>query len=150
MPKIKSLHRIEYRIRSWFSKRPIFYGVIGGIGVVFFWRGVWHTADALAVYISIMAKGRPTTDFIFPWDGPISAFIGAALLLTTGLFVSTFLGNEIAISGLRGERQLAEKTEFEVRTETGAIHEIRAEIRKIRERLETMEKKMGAKNETLP
>ena len=134
------LNRFENRIRAWFSKRPIFYGLVGGVGVVLFWRGVWHTADALAVYTALMAEGRPTTDFIFPWDGPVSALIGAVILLATGIFVSTFLGNEITISGLRGERKLAEKTEFEVRTETGAIHEIRAEVRKIRERLETMEK----------
>lgn len=144
-----SINRLEHRIRGWFSKRPIFYGVIGGIGVVLFWRGVWHTADAIAVYASIMAEGRATTDFVFPWDGPVSALIGAVLLLATGLFVSTFLGNEITISGLRGERQLAEKTEFEVRTETGAIHEIRAEVRKIRERLEAMEKRTGEKKEGL-
>lgn len=147
---MKFLNKLEYRIRNWFSKRPIFYGFIGGVGVVLFWRGVWHTADALAVYASIMAEGRPTTDFTFSWDGPLSILIGAILLLVTGLFVSTFLGSEITISGLRGERKLAEKTEFEVRTETGALHEIRAEVRKIRERLEAMEKQMEArKKETV-
>ena len=46
MPKINSLNKLEYRVRFWFSKRPIFYGLIGGVGVVLFWRGVWHTADS--------------------------------------------------------------------------------------------------------
>ena len=150
MPKINSLNKLEYRVRFWFSKRPIFYGLIGGVGVVLFWRGVWHTADAIATYMTLMGEGRATTDFTFPWDGPLSALIGTVLLLATGLFVSTFLGNEITISGLRGERKLAEKTEFEVRTETGALHEIRAEVRKIRERLEAMEKRAGEKREGSP
>ena len=131
--------RFERRIVEWFGKRPILYGFIGGIGVVLFWRGVWHTADALAVYASLRYSGAPTTDFAFPWDRPVSIAIGSVPLLASGLFVSTFFGNEITLSGLRGERKLSERTELEVRTETGALYEIRAEARKIRERLEKME-----------
>lgn len=138
---MKFLGRVTHRMRIWFSKRPIFYGFVGGIGVVLFWRGVWHTADALAVYLELMRNGSPTTDFVFPWDGPVSILVGAILLLGSGLFVSSFLGNEIAISGLRGEKSLSERIESEVHTETGAIHEIRAEVRKIRQRLDKLDEK---------
>lgn len=145
MPTTSWFNRMERRVRAWFSKRPILYGFIAGVGVVLFWRGVWHTADAIATYAELMRSGNPTTDFAFPWDGPVSILVGSILLLASGLFVSTFLGSEITISGLRGERKLAEKTEFEVRTETGAIHEIRAEVRKIRERLDKLDGKTKEK-----
>src|SRR3989338_6564497 len=138
---MKFLSRAEHRIRIWFSKRPIFYGFVGGVGVVLFWRGVWHTADALAVYVELMRNSSPTTDFVFPWDGPVSILIGTILLLFFGLFVSAFFCSEIAISGLRGEKSLSERIESEVHTETGALHEIRAEIRKVRERLEKLDEK---------
>lgn len=144
MTIIRFFKRLPHRIRNWFSRRPILYGFIGGIGVVLFWRGVWHTADALAVYAELMKNGSPTTDFVFPWDGPVSIIIGAVMLLTSGLFVSAFLGSEITISGLRGEKSLSERIESEVHTETGAIHEIRAEVRKIRERLEKLDGKTKA------
>ena len=55
--------------------------------------------------------------------------------------MSNFIGNEIIISGLRGERKLAEKTEKEVRTETGAIAEIREEIKKISKTVEEIKNK---------
>jgi hypothetical protein len=77
------------------------------------------------------------------WDGPFSLLLGAVLLLITGLFVSNFIGNEIIISGLRGEKKLTEKTEAEVRTETGAIAEIMEEVKKVAKKLEEIEKKLA-------
>ena len=62
----------------------------------------------------------------------------------SGSFVSTFIGNEIIISGLRGEKKLTEKTESEVRTETGAIAEISDRLDEVAERLERIEKKITA------
>ena len=50
------------------------------------------------------------------WDGPLSVLIGAVVLLMSGVFVSNFIGNEIIISGLRGEKKLAERTEKEVKS----------------------------------
>lgn len=136
------LTKIENAIQRWFSRRPIFYAFIGGIGAVLFWRGVWHTADSIASYFMALQNGWPTTDFAFSWDGVGSFVLGSLMLIFSGLFVSTFLGNEITISGLRGEKKLSERTEVEVRTETGAIYEIKAEMRRIRERLEEIEKKV--------
>lgn len=130
------LSRIENEVQRWLSRWPILYGFIGGIGAVLFWRGVWHSMDFLSTYYLSWHAGNPTTDFSQIWDALTSLAIGVVLLLPTGLFVSTFIGNEITISGLRGEKKLSEKTEVEVRTETGALHEIRAEVRKIRERLD--------------
>ncbi|OGZ00754.1 MAG: hypothetical protein A3B13_00805 [Candidatus Liptonbacteria bacterium RIFCSPLOWO2_01_FULL_45_15] len=133
--------KLEDKIRFWFSHYPIFYGFIGGIGAVLFWRGVWHTADYISLYFLNQTGVVSTTDFGSIWDGLISFVIGSVLLLITGLFVSNFIGNEIIISGLRGERKLAEKTEKEVRTETGAIAEIREEIKKISKTVEEIKNK---------
>lgn len=135
-------NKIENRARRWLGRKPVLYAFIGGIGAVLFWRGVWHSADVVALYLFSWHGGTPTTDLAIPWDGLISFALGSIMLLVSGIFVSTFLGNEITISGLRGEKKLAEKTEYEVRTETGAIYEIKAEMRKIRERLEAIEKKV--------
>lgn len=145
---IKFFDKLEDRVRGRLSHWPIVYALVGGAGIVLFWRGVWHTADAVAFILQ-----SPATDSMGLWrplttsqilDGPISVLIGVVMLLMTGLFVSTFIGNEIIISGLRGEKKLAEKTEVEVKTETGAIGEIRSEIKKISERLEAIEKKLEA------
>ena len=138
---IRFFDRLEDKIRGWLSRWPIFYSFIGGVGVVLFWRGVWHSMDFLSLYVLSWETGSPTTDFSQIWDALSSLVIGTLLLLPTGLFVSSFIGNEVTISGLRGERKLSEKTEVEVRTETGALHEIRAEVRKIRERLDNLAKK---------
>ncbi len=122
--------RLEDVCRGRLSHFPIPYGFIGGIGIVLFWRGVWHSADYAMLLVRVNT-GLSTTDLAHEiwWDGPLSFIIGSLLLLITGLFVSNFIGNEIIMSGLRGEKKLSEKTETEVRTEVGAIAEIREEIR---------------------
>ncbi len=132
--------RLEDRVRTKLSHFPIIYGFLGGIGIVIFWRGVWHTSDALMHYFfavhnvdqTINSPGLPW------WDGPLSIVIGTTILLVCGVFVSNFIGNEIILSGLRGEKKLAEKTRDEVKTETGAIAEIREEVRKITALLDKM------------
>ena len=46
----------------------------------------------------------------------------------TGVFVSNFIGNEIIISGLKGEKKIAEKTEKEVRGEEDRLASVREQI----------------------
>jgi hypothetical protein len=137
---IRFFDKLEDRVRGWFSHYPIFYGFFGGIGVVLFWRGVWHTADWISALLMDLRTGNTTVDLsAFP-DGPVSFLIGSVMLLTTGLFVSNFIGNEIIISGLRGEKKLAEKTETEVKTETGAIGQIQKELRQLNRQLADLRK----------
>ena len=62
--------------------------------------------------------------------------IGFFGLIITGLFVSSFIGNEVIMSGLRGEKRLSEKTETEIKTEVRAISDIRDEVLTISEKLE--------------
>lgn len=134
--------RLEDHIRAWFSHHPMLYGFIGGVGVVLFWRGVWHTTDWLAGILMSIRMGNASVDMsTFP-DGPISLLVGAVLLLLSGLFVSTFVGNQIIISGLRGEKKIEEKTEEEVRQEVDRISEIKKELVNISKRLDKIENKL--------
>jgi hypothetical protein len=109
---------------------------------VLFWRGVWHTADFVSALLIARNGGNATIDFAMLPDGPVSLLLGSIILLSTGLFVSNFIGNEIIISGLRGEKKLTEKTEVEVRTETGAIAEIQDELKDIRDALKDIKESL--------
>src|SRR6185369_3999840 len=93
--------KFEDNIRSHLSRYPIVYTFIGGIAVVLFWRGVWHTADIL------QAKGG-WLGFIF--YEPTNLIIVILVLLATGLFVSYFIGDTILISGLKGQKKLTDRT----------------------------------------
>lgn len=123
--------KLEDRIRGSLSRFPILYTFIGGIAIVLFWRGVWHTADIL------QARGG--------WLGwlfyePTNLVIVVLILLGTGLFVSYFIGDTILISGLRQEKKLHEKTEKDIREEEATLNDIknivedlRSEVQEIKE-----------------
>ncbi|MEK7106894.1 MAG: hypothetical protein AAB899_01765 [Patescibacteria group bacterium] len=144
-PLIKFFDRMEDRIRGNLSHYPITYAIIGGIGVVLFWRGVWHTADYVSLYFLSQADVVSTTDFGNIWDGLISLVIGSALLLPTGLFVSFFIGDNIIIAGLKREKKLAEKTEFEIETEKEELDDVRGIIRKMASDVEEIKSKLAGK-----
>jgi hypothetical protein len=135
--------KLEDRVRGRLSHYPILYAVVGGVGIVLFWRGVWLTADY--AFEILLACNPSSCSTISPvnilwWDGPLSFLAGLVILLLTGVFVSNFIGNEIIITGLRGDKKLTEKTEQEMRMEVGAIGEIRAEVKKISEKLDALRK----------
>src|SRR3989344_3609407 len=102
--------KLEDKIRGKLSRAPILYALLGGVGVVLFWRGVWHIADeaSLNSFLSIM--------------------LGTIILLITGIFVSAFVGNRLIISGLYGEKKLAEKTEEEIETEGQQLEKMQKTI----------------------
>ncbi len=125
MALLKFFDKLEDRIRKWLSRRPILYAFVGGVGVVLFWRGVWHTAD------------------VFSLSGPLSILIGAVLLLISGLLVSVFIGDQVIISGLRGEKKITEKTEKEVEEEESTLNKVHNELHGISKRLARLEKQVG-------
>jgi len=114
--------KLEDKIRGHLSKFPILYTLIGGVAIVLFWRGVWHTADIL------QAQGG--------WLGwlfyePTNMIIVTIILLASGLFVSYFIGDTILISGMKGEKKIAEKTEKEVKEEEQKLSDIQDSVREI-------------------
>jgi len=133
--------RLEDKVRGKLSHYPIIYAFVGGVGVVIFWRGVWHTVDHVTQFIFANGNGAASTSLIefFWWDGPLSILIGTTLLLIDGLFVSSFIGNEIIISGLKKEKKLIEKTEDEIAFDVAEDAKIIHEIRDVSERLKRIE-----------
>jgi len=135
--------KLEDRARGWFSRHPILYGFMGGIGVVLFWRGVWYTADWVSGFLMDIRMGNPSINLeTFP-DGPLSFLLGSLLLLITGLFVSSFVGNQIIISGIKGEKKIEEKTEAEVLGEAGQIRQIKSRLMDVLDRLDQIEERLG-------
>ncbi len=132
-------YKLENWVRRFLSHYPISYAIIGGIGVVLFWRGVWHTTDFIMLQVKALQLDPSTINLSNElwWDGPLSLIVGMIIMLVTGLFVSSFIGNEVIMSGLRGEKKFSEKTETEIRTELSAI----ADIKESLEELKAMVKK---------
>jgi MFS superfamily sulfate permease-like transporter len=128
--------KLEDKVRGRLSHKPILYAFVGGVGVVLFWRGVWHTADWLSYYFLHRQTQLSPLDLINLTDGLLSLVIGTVLLLMTGLFVSTFIGNEIIISGIKGEKKLTERTEEEITKERVSLQDIRLEVKEIKEILQ--------------
>ncbi|MGE5392276.1 MAG: hypothetical protein ACM3NH_00835 [Candidatus Saccharibacteria bacterium] len=133
--------KLEDRVRRRFSHYPILYAIVGGVGVVLFWRGVWHSTDYGMAIIHARRLGLGSIDQSIGawWDGPLSLVVGTIVLLMTGIFVSSFIGNEIIMSGLRGERKLTEKTEKEVKLEVGAIAEILERLERLSKKIDSLE-----------
>lgn len=139
---IRFFDKLEDKVRGRLSHWPIIYGFVTGLGIVMFWRGAWHTMDMIMENITSSGTNATTDLSGLPWwDGPLSLLLGTGILLLIGAFISNFIGNEIIISGLRGEKKLTEKTESEVRTEVGAIGEIKQDIKTISIRLQQIELK---------
>lgn len=133
--------RFEDKIRGKLSKKPIIYSLVGGIAVVLFWRGIWHTGDLLE------SKGGVWKIF---FSGPGSIIVGLALLLALGLFVSVFVGDQIIMSGIKSEKKLVDKTQDEIKTEDASIEhigELLLELKGEVDAIESMQEKINSKFE---
>jgi hypothetical protein len=115
---VRFFDKLEDKIRGRLSHYPIVYALFGGIGVVLFWRGVWHTADD------------------FGMASLSSLIIGTALLLLTGVFVSAFIGNRLIITGLNGEKKLEEKEESEIESEENQIKNLQNAVSRLEKKLD--------------
>ncbi len=114
------LNKKENALREYLKRHPMLYTVIGGVSVVMFWRGVWHTAD-LVPFLT----------------GPISLVLSSIVLLITGLFIySFFVGDVFILSDIKKEEKAVEKTEAELKKEEIEIGELKNTLRKIEEEVE--------------
>lgn len=123
----KFFDKLEDKIRRRLSHYPILYAFIGGVGVVLFWRGVWYIADNINL------------------SGVISLAAGAVILLLTGVFVSAFIGSRLIISGLVGEKKLAEKEESEIRTEEQQLKNLQNTLVGLEKKLEHIDQEVEKK-----
>ncbi len=122
---VRFFDRLEDRVRGKLSHYPIVYAFLGGVGVVLFWRGVWHTADDMGM------------------SSLSSLVVAVILLLMTGVFVSAFIGNRLIISGLIGEKKLEEKEESEIQTEEAQIRSLQHTLKRVEEKLDHLETHLG-------
>ena len=135
--------RVERKMIIYLSHRPKLYALVVGVGIVLFWRGIWHTADDLHRYY-YLGPSAAVGDFLTSpwWDGPLSLLVGIIILYFTGSFISSFIGKELILSGLRGEKRLTEKTESSVENEIRAVSDIRDAIVGIEQKITELEKKV--------
>lgn len=111
---LNAIHRvlddIEDKARIKLVHHPLVYALIGSIGIVSIWRGIWHISDDWGV------------------SGWASLIFGLLITVLTGLFVSFFIGDNIIISGLNKEKRIDEKTEEEIHAEREEIHKERTTL----------------------
>ncbi|MDO8686795.1 MAG: hypothetical protein Q7K11_01120 [Candidatus Berkelbacteria bacterium] len=126
---LKFFDKLEDWVRKKLSRYPIFYAFLGGIGVVLFWRGVWHLADDINV------------------SSILSIIIGSFILIITGVFISTFIGNQFIITGLVGEKKLVEKEEGEIETEETKLKNLQNTLNRLEQKLDHVETHLGSEIE---
>ncbi|PIR44116.1 hypothetical protein COV23_01425 [Candidatus Wolfebacteria bacterium CG10_big_fil_rev_8_21_14_0_10_31_9] len=121
---VKFFDKLEDKIRTKLSKKPIVYAFVGSVGIILLWRGVWHFADDIGM-------GSIT-----------SLIIGVIILLLIGLFVSFFVGEQTIISGIKKEKRIDEKTEKEIKDEAFTLKEIHQDVEELKEELKHIEKEI--------
>ena len=114
---IQFFDKLEDTIRHRLSRYPLLYALIGGVGVVLFWRGIW---DLSALYINPV----------------VALIISVVIMLLTGTFVSFFIGEQIILSGLREEKRIDEKTEEEIKKEGKELELMKRQIAEIKHIIE--------------
>jgi len=114
--------KLEDRVRFRLSRHPITYAIIGAIGIILVWKGVWDFADEVHL------------------TGIYAFLLGLIILLATGLLVSFFIGDSIIISGFKREKKLVDKTELELASEEARIDRIATELKHIEKDLEDIRK----------
>lgn len=123
---VKFFDKLEDVLRARLSHRPILYALIGGVGIVLFWKGVWE-----------MAEYFPG---LFGWP---SAALGLLLILPTGLFVSFFIGDNIILSGYRNQKKLVERTEEEVMKDVDINEAMKAQLDRVEKELTEIKSKLS-------
>jgi len=114
---INYFDKLEDKTRKDLSKHPVIYALIGGVGVVLFWRGVWMMADEAGI------------------SSGTSIVISLITMLLTGVFVSYFVGDQVIISGLKGEKKLIDKTKDEIQKEEDILARLDQHIVSVEEEL---------------
>ncbi len=128
---IRPFDIFEDKVRIQLSKTPIIYAFISGIGIVLFFRGVWHIFDYLPYFSLDNYAGGGWTTLI----------LSLILLLSTGTFVSHNLHDEVIVSGIKKEKKAMEMTAEELRKEETEIADIKERLKRIEQILLNTPKK---------
>lgn len=118
--------KLEDKVRVSLSHRSVVYAFIGGVAHVIFWRGVWHTSDFIMSGNWHLEEARGFWGWLF--YEPITLIWSSAILLLTGLFVATFIGERVIMSGLKREKKVTDRTEDEIRKEEDRINALNGKI----------------------
>jgi hypothetical protein len=118
------LLQIESRSRTFFERAPFIHAFLAGIGIVLFWRGIWHIADEIK--LSSMA----------------SLVIGAILLGAIGLFLHTLVGNAIIIKNVEKDTTTSKKTEKELLEVEANIQQEELTLQTLQKELDKIHKKL--------
>ncbi len=89
--------KLEDYVRINLSHTPIIYALVGAVGIILLWKGVWEVAQLIP---GLYGFG--------------SIVMGVIILLASGLLVSFFIGDSIIISGFKKEKKLVEKSELDI------------------------------------
>ena len=89
--------RLEDYVRIELSHSPIIYALVGAVGIILLWKGVWEVAELIPGL-----------------HGFGSIVMGVIILLVSGLLVSIFIGDSIIISGFKKEKKLVERSELDI------------------------------------
>ncbi len=122
---VRFFDKLEDHIRAQLSRTPILYALVGAVGIILLWKGIWESAE----YFPVL-------------DGPGSIVLGTAILLASGLLVSFFIGDTIIISGLKREKKLAERTERDVKTESDLILDVEKKLASLERQVGELQEKI--------
>lgn len=127
--------RLEDKIRIKLSHSPILYSLIGAVGIILLWKGVWEVAELVPAL-----------------HGFGSIVLGILILLASGLLVSFFIGDSIILSGFKREKKLVDKTEKEIlQAEKTQTTEILAKLDHLERDIHAItEERSGAPESQLP
>lgn len=143
---IKIISKLRNKIVVYLSHRPELYALIVGVGIVLFWRGVWHSTDLIHTYFNVFNNNLTIDSVSSPWwDGPLSFVVGILVLYITSAFTSSFIGNELILAGLRKEGKIHQKTEIEIKDEEKFIIDIKKELFVITEKIDQLEQEISKK-----
>ena len=116
--------RVEEKTRAYFQRFPFMHAFLAGVGVVLFWRGVWHSADEV-----FLSSG---------W----SMVLGSFILIIVGVFAQTFVGNMIIIKNVEGEKRLEQKTKADVKKVGEEVQVEKVSLELLAKKLESIEAKL--------
>jgi hypothetical protein len=89
--------KLEDYVRINLSHAPIVYALVGAVGIILLWKGVWEVAE------------------LIPGLHGIGSIVsGVIILLVSGLLVSFFIGDSIIMSGFKREKKLVERSEKDI------------------------------------